>query len=281
VLARAAAAPGDDMIKKAALFLLAVPALFYAGLCAMLYLEQRAMIYFPTPATVTSLAEAMHLTSQSEDLKIWHHPGVTGRAILYFGGNAENVAANIGNFRTVFPDDSLYLMNYRGFGGSTGTPSEQAFYADALALFDYVSQTHGEIAVIGRSLGSGVAAHLAAHRDVSQLVLVTPFDSLENVVKERYFAFPIAMLLRDKYDTLSAVRDIESNVLAILAEHDEVVSYQRSLSLLEAFPADQVRTIVVSGAGHDSIGLSPAYLTSLWEFLGHREAPVSQLARGN
>jgi fermentation-respiration switch protein FrsA (DUF1100 family) len=269
------------MIKKAALLVLALPALAYAGLCALLYLEQRAMIYFPTPATVTSLAEAVHLESENEDLKIWHHPGITGRAILYFGGNAENVAANIGNFRTIFPDDSLYLMNYRGFGGSTGTPSEEAFYADALALFDYASKTHAEIAVIGRSLGSGVAAHLAAHRDVSRLVLVTPFDSLENVIKERYFVFPITVLLHDKFDTLSAVRDIKSNVLAILAENDEVVSYERSLSLLEAFPANQVETIVVRGAGHNSIGVSAAYLTSLWDFLGHREAPAPHVARGD
>lgn len=255
------------MIKKVTVLVLISPFALYGGLCYLIYAQQREMIYFPVPETTTSLADELHLSSGGEDLKIWHHPGRTGRAILYFGGNAENVVGNVGNFRTVFPDDSLYFMNYRGYGGSTGEPSESGLFSDAVALFDLVKETHEEISVIGRSLGSGVAAFLAASRDVEQLVLVTPFDSIEKVVADRYFIFPISMLLTEKYDSLSLVPDIDSSVLVILAEEDEVVSFDRSLTLVSAFPEGQLETVIIRGEGHDSVGASSEYLTSLWNFL--------------
>jgi len=255
------------MIKKISILVLISPFALYAGLCYLIYSGQREMIYFPAPETATSLADELSLMSDGEELKIWHHAGRSGRAILYFGGNAENVAGNVGNFRTVFPDHSLYFMNYRGYGGSSGEPSEVAFFTDAVALFDLASETHTEVSVIGRSLGSGVATHLAAERDVERLVLVTPFDSIENVIKDRYFIFPISMLLTEKYDSVGRIAEIDSKVLVILAEEDEVVSYTRSLALVSAFPEGQNETIILSGVGHNSIDLSSEYLMSLWNFL--------------
>jgi pimeloyl-ACP methyl ester carboxylesterase len=257
----------EAVIRTGAILALLVPVVFYAGLCIYVYERQRDMIYFPSRETASSLAEEVRLESSGEELKVWHREGISGKAVLYFGGNAENVAGNIGNFRTVFPDDSLYLMNYRGFGGSTGVPSEEAFYADAVALFDLASRSHTEISVIGRSIGSGVAAYLATVRDVRKLVLVTPFDSIENVIRERYYLLPIRLLLTEKYDTLSRVPDIDAAVLIILAENDEIVRYERSLSLVAAFPDEQLDTVILRGASHNSVATSGAYLTSLWEFL--------------
>lgn len=256
------------MLAKATWLLLLSPFLLYGGLCYMIYSGQREMMYFPTRESISALADDFMLDNDGEQLKIWHRPGSNGKAILYFGGNAEDVVANVGNFRTVFPDHALFLMNYRGFGGSSGEPSEGAIFADAEALFDHANEEYGQVSVIGRSLGSGVAAHLAAERNVDKLVLVTPFDSIENIAKDRFAIFPISLLLLDKYDALSKVSSIVSPVLAIIAEDDEVVPYQRSIGLVSAFDAGQIETIIVRGASHNSIGVTPEYLRALYDFLG-------------
>lgn len=257
------------MLKKLAALLILSPFLLYGWFCYVIYSDQRDMLYFPVAEAKSALASEFTLENDGERLKIWYREGSNGKAILYFGGNSENVVGNIGNLRTAFPDHSLYLMNYRGFGGSTGAPSERGLLSDAIALFDRAAETNSQISVIGRSLGSDVAAHVASERPVDRLVLVTPFDSIENVVKDRFVIFPISMLLADKYDTLSRVASINSSVLAILAEDDAVVPYERSIALVSAFPEDQLQTYIVRGTDHDSIGLSPEYLTLLWEFLAH------------
>ncbi len=255
------------MKKRLTILVAFSPFLLYAGLCYMIYSGQQDMLYFPVGESTSSLAGDFTLENDGEELKIWYRAGKNAKAILYFGGNAEDVVGNIGNFRTAFPDHSLFLMNYRGFGGSSGAPSEAGLFSDAVALYDRAAQAHSEVFVIGRSLGSAVAAHVAAERDIDRLVLVTPFDSIENVIKDRFVIFPVSMLVSDKYDVLSRVGDIGSSVLAILAEEDGVVPYERSLALVAAFPEEQLETIVLRGTDHNSIAASSQYLTSLWDFL--------------
>lgn len=242
-----------------------IPLVIYLVACVLLYTGQRDMMYFPTPP-VDAAAEALQLEANGETLKIWHRPRPSSNALLYFGGNGEDVARSIANLRTVAPDYALYLMNYRGYGGSTGQPSEDGFYADAVALYDLVKETHSKISVIGRSLGSAVAAELATVRPIERLVLVTPFDSIENVVKERFGYLPVSLLLRDKYELVRRAPKIEAPVFLVLAENDQVVPRERSIALLEAFAEGEVEAAVLAGTDHDSIGISPDYLINLRDF---------------
>ena len=168
-------------------------AVAYGVLCAWVFFTQRGQIYFPTPESEAPGAQALWVESQGERIKVWVVARPGGRALLYFGGNAEDVAGNVESFSEAFPDRSLYLVNYRGYGGSSGRPSETALVADALAVFDHVRTQHADVAVMGRSLGSGVAVQLAAARPVSRLVLVTPFDSLVNVAKEYFRWLPVGL----------------------------------------------------------------------------------------
>jgi uncharacterized protein len=96
-----------------------------------------------------------------------------------------------------FPDRSLYAMNYRGYGGSSGKPSETGLIADALVLFDRVHADHPHIVVIGRSLGSGIAVHIASVRPIERLVLVTPYDSLLKIAASQFRYFPLSWLMLD------------------------------------------------------------------------------------
>ena len=153
---------------RAVLPFIATVAIAYGLLSAWVFFTQRGQIYFPTPESQHLNAEQLWIESQGERIKVWVVARPGGRALLYFGGNAEDVAGNIESFAEAFSDRSLYLVNYRGYGGSSGRPSEAGLVADALAVFDHVRTQHPDIAVMGRSLGSGVAVQLAAERPVDR-----------------------------------------------------------------------------------------------------------------
>lgn len=247
--------------------LLLLPLLAYLALCALMFLSQRSQIYFPVRESNPQGATAMRLTTAGADLKIWVVPRPGPRALVYFGGNAEDVAGNLTAFAAVFPAHSLYLVNYRGYGGSTGSPSEAGLLADAAAIFDRLRSRHGQISVIGRSLGSGVAVHLASIRDVHRLVLVTPYDSLVNVAREHFRYLPVGWLMRDRYESASRVPGVRAPALAVIAGADEIIPRARSQALVAAFPVQQIQWEVIEGATHNGLDQMPQYLERIGEFL--------------
>jgi len=246
---------------------LVVPAIVYLGFCAYIYATQRSMIYFPTAESASVGAEVIPLESGGETLRILAVNRSRSRALIYFGGNAEDVAGNIDALSRALPDHSLYLVNYRGYGGSTGRPSEAGLFADALTVHDHVRARHPETSVMGRSLGSGVAVYLASRRPTEKLVLVTPFDSLANVAKEHFRLLPVGLLMRDRYESSSLAADVTAPVLVVIAEHDEIIPRERSQALVDAFPAQQVRVAVIRGVQHNSLDASPEYLASIRAFV--------------
>ncbi|MGH8196578.1 MAG: alpha/beta hydrolase [Steroidobacteraceae bacterium] len=246
---------------------LLVPLGVYAGLCALLFLAQRSQIYFPVRESSPAGAASIRFGGSGVDLKIWVVSRPGPQALLYFGGNAEDVAANLGSFATAFPEYSLYLVNYRGYGGSAGSPSESGLVADAIALYDHLRPRHPEISVIGRSLGSGVAVQLASAREVRRLVLVTPFDSLVNVARAHFPFLPVGLLLRDRYESASRISGVDAITLIVIAGSDEIIPRARSDALVAAFPAAQARVFVLEGAMHNDIDLRPQYHEQLRLFL--------------
>ena len=98
-------------------------------------------------------------------------------------------------FPKPLPITPLYLLHYRGYGGSSGSPSEEMISRDAMTLFDQVYATHPHITVVGRSLGSGVAVRLASQRPAARLVLITPYNSLEELAARQFPIFPVKWLL--------------------------------------------------------------------------------------
>jgi len=188
------------------------------------------------------------------------------KAILYFGGNGESVICNANDFLTALPSYTVYLLNYRGYGGSTGKPEEQAIYSDALCLFDRVQKYHLNISVIGRSLGSGVATFLATKRTIEKLALVTPYDSMESVAQNRLLIYPMVLLLKDKYDSLSRVKYIKVKTLAIIAENDKVIPRKHSVRLVKEFPSTQISVKIINGVGHNDLSDKKEYYNYLRNF---------------
>jgi pimeloyl-ACP methyl ester carboxylesterase len=253
-------------MKSTLLSLVALAAFVYVCFCVYLYLMQRSFIYYPTPAAAGLPAEELWLDSDSERIRVWRLHAARPDAILYFGGNAEDVAFNIPEFSDWFPQHAIYLVNYRGYGGSSGSPSEAALSKDAEAIFEFVRDGHRNVALIGRSLGAAVAVGLAAKKSVERVALITPFDSLASLARDFYPIFPTSLLLKDKYDSLASAGRIRVPVLIIIAEHDEIIPYPSSERLADAISSP--RTIrVVEGTGHNTVGASPDFGRTLQAFM--------------
>jgi hypothetical protein len=239
----------------------------YAALCLFVYLTQRSMIYHPTPPASGAPASRLTLEVDGAVLQSWVVQREGRRALIYFGGNAEDVAASAAPFAAAIPDRTLVFAHYRGYGGSTGAPSEAALVGDAIALFDHLARDHDDIAVIGRSLGSGVAVQLAALRPVGSVVLVTPFDSLVSVGQAVMPWLPVSWLAKERYDSVRAAAQVSAPVLMLVAGKDRVIPLRHARALREAFPAAQVHWVEAEEAGHNTIHAWPLYYREIAVFV--------------
>jgi uncharacterized protein len=244
------------------LTLMAIVPVLYLAVCAAAFLLQRSLIYYPQP-NAYSMTERMTLAADGADVAVSMRQREGAKALIYFGGNAEDVSANLPSLPAAFPDHAVYLMNYRGYGGSSGTPSEHALHQDALLLFDSVHKEHPEVTVMGRSLGSGLAVRLAAERPVSRLVLVTPFESLSGMAQAHFPYLPVRWLLIDRYESGRYAPKITAPTLILAAERDEVVPRSSTAQLHARFPPGIATLEVIRGTGHNTISESPAYWNAL------------------
>lgn len=254
------------MFVRTMLVLAALAVLLYGGVCLSLYLGQRQQIYHPEMSWHVQQRPDFELVNDGVHLRGWvMNPG-RAKALLYFGGNGERVEDSRAALAGWFPDRTIYLLPYRGYAASDGTPSESALVDDATALFDQVAKAHGQVAVIGRSLGTGVAVQLAAKRAVERLALVTPFDSLVRVAAGYFPWLPVNALMRDRYESWRFVNAIHCPVLVIRAEDDEVIPAARTQALVSAFM--QPPTVqVIADAGHNTVQDHADYRVSLARFL--------------
>ena len=240
----------------------------YLALCALLYVQQRRLIYYPQFTRVAADQTDFAVTRPDAVLRGWIvNPGHPD-AVLYFGGNGEAVEAHRDVFPQWLPSGTVYLVAHRGYGASDGEPSEAAQQADALAVYDDIARRHpeGDVAVIGRSLGSGVATHVASARPVRNLVLVTPFDSLAAVAQSHYPAFPVGLLLKDRYDSAARLPGYQGKLLVLRAGRDVVVPPPHTDRLLAAYKG-QPQVVDFPRAGHDDLSADPAYWPAIRSFL--------------
>ena len=235
------------------------------GLFLAIY--QRDFIYFPTPKTETSY-DTMTFQNENEFINIIVLNRGYKNAILYFGGNAESMAGSADYIARQFPTFTIYLMDYRGYGTSTGEATERGIYSDALKLYDIIKPKHDRISIGGRSLGSGVAVYVASKREVSKLALITPFDSIESVAEEMYPYYPVSFILEDKFDSKSRVKEIKASTFIVMAEHDKVISKKRTQALINAFNPKQLKVKMIKNRGHNDISSDALYYKVMQDFIG-------------
>ena len=239
-----------------------VAAGLYLAACAFLYFQQPQLLYFPQAARGREVP-ALPLRAKGPRVLVSTRELAGPQAVLYFGGNAEDVSSSLPLLTRAFPHRALYLLHYRGYGGSEGRPSEAALVADARELFDQVHAKHAQVTVIGRSLGSGVAVRLASERPVARLVLVTPYDSIVGIAAEQYPFMPVSLLMTDRYDSYLYAPRVRAPTHLIAAGDDRIIPRASTERLLRRFAPGVARMHVLPGAGHNSISQDPAYLALL------------------
>ena len=250
------------------LIVAAVAFVLYMAFCGILFAFQRSLIYYPQPDAGPRSADTLTLTFGEAQVLVSTSPHAGPDAVIYFGGNAEEAWRSLPDLKAAFPEHALYLLNYRGYGGSTGKPSEAALVADALALFDRVHAEHPRISIIGRSLGSAVAIHLASLRPVEHLALITPFNSLEEIAARQFPFVPLHWLLLDKFESWRYAATVTAPTLILAAQHDEVIPRSSTESLVTHFPRGLATLTFVEGAGHNTISESPEFIPLLRSALG-------------
>ena len=239
----------------------------YVLLCVLVYLRQRSFIYYPTPVVESPVGQAVSLSVPGAVLQLWvvRRPGPS--AVMYFGGNAESVASSAEALSGAALGRTWVFVNYRGYAGSTGAPSEAALVADARAVFDWLKPDHADIAVIGRSLGSGVAVQLAISRPVSRLLLVAPFDSLVSVGRAALPWLPVSWLAKDRFESVKYAPGVSCPTRALIAGADQVIAPVHARRLMAAFAHGVATAVEVPGAGHNDIQLWPGYEATIGDFL--------------
>jgi pimeloyl-ACP methyl ester carboxylesterase len=260
---------------------LIVIAVVVLGVCGAAWLAQERLIFFPQPLTTVQLpARAAPLEVVAADgtrLRGWLVKGTATPApvVLYFGGNAEEVSWTLADAR--WPREwTIVGVNYRGYGASEGAPGETALAADALAIYDALAGREDidprRIVVFGRSLGTAVAARLAAERPVAGAILASPYDSLTAVGKLHYPWLPVSLLLRHRFDARSYAQRNSMPLLAIVGESDSIIPLERSQALFDAWAGPKTLQ-VVPRADHNDLGASDAFWNGVAQFLAERQVP--------
>ena len=241
-----------------------------------LYVAQDHMIFFPQPLVQKTPPDAEEIqlaTADGHRLHGWFMRNTKETAdapvLIYFGGNAEEVS-RFALDANELPGVSLALVNYRGYGKSGGSPSEQAFFSDALAIYDAIAARSGvdrkRIVVMGRSLGTGVATYLASQRPVSAVVLVTPFDSVAAVARAQYPFVLVDLLLKHPFDSLARAPTIDAPLLALIAGADSIIPPRHAETLAKAWRGP-VTSVVLERADHNDISAHARYWPAVREFL--------------
>lgn len=234
----------------------------YLGLCGIFFVFQRSFLYLPRPETPAHAA-AFTLDVPDARVRVSTRPREGSKALIYFGGNAEDVAFTLPDMAALFPDRAVYLMHYRGYCGSSGRPTEAALRNDARALFEMVHARHADVLVVGRSLGSSLAIQLAAENPVSRLVLITPFASILRIAQRTAPFLPMSLLLHDRYESWRYAPRVTCPTVLIAAADDELVPLDDTRWLLDAFQPGVARLEVMDGADHNTVSEAPAFLESL------------------
>ena len=232
--------------------ILAIAVCVYASLCLFFFVFQRSFLYMPTPAHPThNAADVLEVPDARLRLSTRQFDGP--KALIYVGGNAEDVASAVPELAAVFPDRAIYALHYRGYSGSTGQPAEAAMRNDARALWQMVHGQHSDVMAVGRSLGSSLAIQLAAEGDISRLVLVAPFESILAIASRVASFLPMRLLLRDPWHSWRYAPRVTCPTLILAASHDEIVPMGDTRQLFEAFQPGVATLRVIDGTDHNSV----------------------------
>jgi fermentation-respiration switch protein FrsA (DUF1100 family) len=269
----------DARIETLKVVLLTV-AVLYLAIAGVVWLAQESIVFYPPPKLARPATPA---GMKLEDVAIVTRDGTRlagllaipegvakPAAVIYFGGNAEEVTAYASETPAFYGPRAALFVNYRGYGASAGRPGEAALVADGAEIFDWMAKRPDidatRIALHGRSLGTSVAVQVAAARPARCVVLTSPFGSALDVGREAYPWLPVAWLLRHPFDSAARAPGIHVPVLILTGSADTIIKPHHSEKLAKAWggPVDRVS---LEGFGHNDLDLDPRYASAIRSFL--------------
>ncbi|MGZ5227757.1 MAG: alpha/beta hydrolase [Burkholderiales bacterium] len=259
-----------------------VVCLAYVAILGVLYVFQDRLIYYPqvgrsvrtTPAARGIAYDEVALrTDDGETLNAWWIPTPESRGVaLLLPGNAGNISHRI-DYAIMFRGlrFSTLLVDYRGYGKSTGKPSEEGTYSDADTAWRWLTETHRipgrDIVVYGESLGGGVSSWLASRYRPRALVLASTFTSALDLGAELYWFLPVRMISRFRYDTLTRLATVQAPVLVIHSRADEIVPYAHGERLYAAANAPKAFLEISGGHNDSAVFMRSEWVEALGAFL--------------
>ena len=275
-------------VKRSMLFDLAIALVFgYAVLTGVVYLTQERLVYYPqvgrddatTPRTHGLAFETVQLaTEDGERLNAWWVSAPEPRgAVLLFHGNAGDMAARI-DYLKMFNrlGYATLIIDYRGYGQSTGKPSEAGTYLDALAAWTWLTGTRGmapaDVVIFGESLGGAVATWLAARHPPRALVLASTFTSLNDLGAEVYPFLPVRLISRFSYDSRARIGSIRAPVLVMHSRDDDLIPFAHGQRLFAAAGEPKQFLELAGEHNYGFVFMREEWVRALAEFLS-RYAP--------
>ena len=253
---------------------------FYAVLVLLLYLFQEKILFHPEVLPKDFVFEFDHVFEEiylpSEDGAELHGIHFKNQdpkgVILYFHGNSGSLR-RWGELTTFFVEKNydVVIMDYRGYGKSTGTLTEQRLYDDAQLFYEYVLKqfSENEIIVYGRSLGTGIAIKVAADNEPEQLVLETPYYSIQEIAETKFPFIPTANILKYRIPSHEMIQDVRCAITIYHGTNDQVVPFTSGKRLFESIPNKNKKFIVVPGGSHNNLILYQEYLSTIDSALGN------------
>lgn len=252
----------------------------FLGLSLFLYLFQERYVYFPdrklvsTPAQIHLPYEEVHLQTQDRvQLHGWFVPAPDARlTLLFLHGNAGNISHRLESLQ-VFHELGLnvFIFDYRGYGDSTGTPSEQGTYRDASAAWRYLTKTRtipaSRIVLFGRSLGGAVAVWLAGRTRPAALILESTFTSIRDMAARFYPYLPTSLLIRIRYPCIDRIGALHLPVLIVHSADDEIIPYASARRLYDAAPGPKALLTIHGGHNDGFLTSGSQYRRGLADFL--------------
>jgi uncharacterized protein len=251
--------------------LIIITAIFYIMVLLFLFIQQKKFIFFPTQIKHSSPPGSTEFQFNHDNVSLYgwllQERYAQDRLIIYYGGNAEDIYYAAEQFEE-FGDTAALLVNYRGYGASTGAPGEKELFNDAIAIFDEITERYNpeKIYLMGRSLGSGVASYVAAQRSVTGVILITPFDSIAAIAKRRFPYLPVEMVLQHKFSSIKYATRFTAPSLVIYGGRDTTVLPSQTQKLIEQIQGETT-VEYIEAAEHNNIELFDEYNLAILEFI--------------
>lgn len=262
-------------------YILVTVLLFYVVVGAFMFFMQEQMLFQPKMAesgepSAARLAGLERITLETpEGLKlagvVTANAKTNAPLILGLCGNAQNAADFAAHLNSLFPQGNVAVFYYRGYKPSEGSPNETAFFADATRVYDAMKArfTPSSIALVGVSLGTGVASYLATQRAVDHVALVMPYDSIVRVAQYHYPWLPVHVLLtRNRFETIKRIDKVAVPVSVIVVKNDEIVPNSSTNRLIAKIPNLESVT-VIENTTHVGLLSLPVYESWLQSKLGN------------